>query len=1194
MGRLILYFCASWLFLGQPSHAQDLPLLLENAVRSPPGPKLRLDTVGPASQVRKLVFSPDGKRLYSAGKDKVVRTWEIVERDGKYRLVAGHKFRWEISRGVRGHIHDMEISKTGLIAFAGFSAWGNEANVCVYDVRTRKLVKKLFADATEASPVANLAFSPSGNRLVAVTNHGELRLWDTSHWRELKLEKPAGIQAEFRPLYFYNDDFLIGNAITSDGNQTVKFWSLQKKIVPSTIKNSLKEIVAIEGISNGGFATAHSNGNAYCFRKGKKKTYLRDASKTPDTWITSMATAGNEMVIIATTDSGNSVGSIEYWDVEKAALLERQTVCADGPVRAVAVNQAGTLAAFSGGKNNEIRLVQLVDSASGKRFTKPFSEPPVANAAGEGAYGSRVACSPTSGSFELAIATQQGSEATTIFLDLAGSKFQIGKRTDGQWRTANADAGPYAVNVSTSDCAIELLKQGQHHAVIKLDKETQGTPLSHCWIADQESGVPFAVAIGTEDQNGIFVYGLSKNPDGTLPLLRYFRDHEGGVSSLATTADRRYLVSTSMDQTTKMWCLEGLIESNAKFSDYAAWGADFVLGDEKTVVVDSALKSGIAYARNLKPGTRIVAIESYGGGSNVTTGTAVGMLDILSSSPLWSGIVVYYISPGEEKVEKVYVTPGWEPVITAFFSRAGQWAAWTPYGYYNSSALGDELFGWQLNPALPTEGEPQFFKSSQWREDFEKPEAIEMLLSEGNIHDALAKSAEQKRSGHSPGDAERNRSQHLAGNDSKQETQPDPVITGTNRPADIASEKTKVHGNDSRMSKPVSRPVHRQIASCSPGIQILSPSSGENVNGVSLEVSVQVDFPSPAKPAEYKIRGFLQGANLGEAKHEIVKLESGTRAICRWSTEMPDGMTRFRVEAAPVSGEHRHVRDQVFFNATCDESDSGPPKLFVVGIAANRYSGDLYLKFPVKDVQAVLSRLPVSAASHYETDNEFIEFFRNQQITKDLFPDQIGYVLENLKEVARPQDLLIVYIAGHGTELDGEYYFVPPSPELDSREKLERDCEKFGVPWEVMAQLADSGCRTIFMLDTCYSGNVLAAEKARTRPLVSRQAVVISSSSAGQLAYEDTEELKHGVFSWCLLEALDMKADADGDDVVDINELIDFLETEVPMQSMKVIQRGSTHAFASARGAAATLTPQRPVSSTHDFDYLPIASPTTK
>ena len=171
--------------------------------------QLRLDTVAPASQVRKLVFSDDGKRLYSAGKDKVVRTWTIVERDGKYKLAAGHKFRWGISRGARGHIYDIEISKQGLLAIAGNSAWGHATDIFVYDLKSRELKKKLFPSTTKKAVVRDLAFSPSGKHLAAITEQGEIRLWDVDQWQESILQAPSSQLQKFRALHFQSEQQLI-------------------------------------------------------------------------------------------------------------------------------------------------------------------------------------------------------------------------------------------------------------------------------------------------------------------------------------------------------------------------------------------------------------------------------------------------------------------------------------------------------------------------------------------------------------------------------------------------------------------------------------------------------------------------------------------------------------------------------------------------------------------------------------------------------------------------------------------------------------------------------------------------------------------------------------------------------------------------------------------------------------------------
>ena len=95
--------------------------------------------------------------------------------------------------------------------------------------------------------------------------------------------------------------------------------------------------------------------------------------------------------------------------------------------------------------------------------------------------------------------------------------------------------------------------------------------------------------------------------------------------------------------------------------------------------------------------------------------------------------------------------------------------------------------------------------------------------------------------------------------------------------------------------------------------------------------------------------------------------------------------------------------------------------------------------------------------------------------------------------------------------------------------------------------------KLLMLLDACHSGaalknfNVRGAatdEKAIVQLARSTGIVAIASSGSKQFATE-FEELKHGVFTYALLEAMDGKGD-NGDKKLTVNELKLYMEDRVP------------------------------------------------
>ena len=157
-------------------------------------------------------------------------------------------------------------------------------------------------------------------------------------------------------------------------------------------------------------------------------------------------------------------------------------------------------------------------------------------------------------------------------------------------------------------------------------------------------------------------------------------------------------------------------------------------------------------------------------------------------------------------------------------------------------------------------------------------------------------------------------------------------------------------------------------------------------------------------------------------------------------------------------------------------------------------------------------------------------------------------------------DVFILYLAGHGMTMDGEYHFIPAdviyenTPALRAgsvqQERLQR--------WlgSIQAQ------KSLVLLDTCASGTFVTAlsgtviQLAAARDMSEKGAIdklmratgraVIAASTERQFALEG--HAGHGVFTYALLQGLRGEADAQGDrdGATTVDELSAYVAKEVP------------------------------------------------
>ena len=155
--------------------------------------------------------------------------------------------------------------------------------------------------------------------------------------------------------------------------------------------------------------------------------------------------------------------------------------------------------------------------------------------------------------------------------------------------------------------------------------------------------------------------------------------------------------------------------------------------------------------------------------------------------------------------------------------------------------------------------------------------------------------------------------------------------------------------------------------------------------------------------------------------------------------------------------------------------------------------------------------------------------------------NNIIYELKTITEKADANDVIIVYLSGHGIE--GAYV---PS-----------DFDGFNnnLPYSDILQIIDASAakHKVCIADACYSGSMYAAKNINYQGLesyysqfnsLSGGTAFLTSSKSEEVSLEYSG-LRHGVFSHFLIEGLKGKADSNANSVVTIHELFKYIHNGV-------------------------------------------------
>jgi uncharacterized caspase-like protein len=223
----------------------------------------------------------------------------------------------------------------------------------------------------------------------------------------------------------------------------------------------------------------------------------------------------------------------------------------------------------------------------------------------------------------------------------------------------------------------------------------------------------------------------------------------------------------------------------------------------------------------------------------------------------------------------------------------------------------------------------------------------------------------------------------------------------------------------------------------------------------------------------------------------------------------------------------------------------------------------------------------------YGGENVQVLTLLDQQATTD----GIESALAKIAQTAAPQDILVVYLAGHGTMVGQRYYFIPHEYQTKS-ETLVDDIRRQGLAQDVLGDWLARvpALKRVVIYDTCQSGGAVTVARTSRNPFAFRGALdrlsraqgvfTIAATAAGDEAQE-VPELGHGVLTYALLAGLgaievgplkQQKIGGQTSDLVDVRDWFVFAQDKVPMITEYHFGRAQFVAF-SGHGQSFPLLP---------------------
>ncbi len=1095
-------------------------------------PWLRLVESEHTAPINTIAFSGASNKVFSAGDDKVVLSWE--RRDGQ-RWFYNNTLRWQVQRAERGVIRSIDEAN-GRLAIGGTSAEGQFGEIAIIDhQRELWLPPAVSPDNGHRFEIQQLHWVGEDlKRIAAIDAAGGVAVWSeqaAGNWSPNWLRRSSLTIKRRRPLAVLGRKTIVWQA---DQLAADKTWKLQainidsaavvKEFNPSPAKAELEaaltrtiaefesllrsknvrsdrativealsdvgNLVSIHGSKIGGFVIASDDlGFMYVWDKdGKLLLKNRCDFATPFAYIDFAIHEPSKRLYSLAISADETQSKLEYWQLMSptSVKFERSTSYQQRLI-SLEIDPTGRTLAI--GVDRVVHTIQIETPEKLQRLPQRTTIESVASVqfANELPYRWKAMLKNTDDSRASASVAFDGSNMNWMSTDA----------TTWQKPTSPKDGFQRAgLRIAKENDLYVVLKDGQLWTIFPdiVDPSTLGLEQSLVvsWCCDVAKSLreqtPILIAISTIAQNDIGVYSIDPITR-KCELTRVFRGHESRIRSLDCSPDFKYLISGASDCSIRLWSLRDVLLSGLDLS-LNRWGCRFEVIDDEVQVTDSSM-AGPLYYRGLRDGDIITEVsweKRLDGGKTerIAFADAQAIVDFLNTAPLDTAVRIIY-SRGSAKELGFQAYPHWREIAAQVIAIDREWAMWTPNGIYDASFNGNTLFGWQVNRGMFQS--PDFYRADRFQSVLERPDVMKQLLISGSVDAAMLELSNNRQ--------------------------------GMNN-------------------------VLQNAIALTPRIEIRSPERDALVNGESVTVSADIFFS-----AGQTIDKTVAYANGVPAKviefSEPIALSDGYQMIrAEFNLQLPsDEKLLVNVFA---SNQERFVgaaEITVYRSDIGNRVENPIHQMLIVSAGVSRYRDSRIpsLNHGSKNAESFANALTDATKGLYDTRKVIA---LDAEVNRASWRTIQREMTDAISKFG-PDDLIVLYLSGHGIadEETGEYYFVAANAKYrDIQLQNYVDCLSFAD----IAVWKDAPCRKIVVLDTCHSGMVQTLERERlkqaVRALQSDFVLTLTATEGNQLAAEYVGD-QASVFTNAIVSVLQSRNDENQDGVLDWPEVTRQVSTSV-------------------------------------------------